>query len=97
MVPGKIGDGQAELKVLGLDVDVDVAHHVHQELDPIFAQGYVFAGCLLEKKQEWAGSESRYESAEVNFYQSALNFGALLNWRILFSKIWQILFFLKSR
>ena len=29
MVPGKIGDGQAELKVLGLDVDVDVAHHVH--------------------------------------------------------------------
>ena len=90
MVPGKIGDGQAELKVLGLDVDVDVAHHVHQELDSIFAQGHVFAGCLLENKQEWPGPERRYESAKVTFCQSALNFGAIFNWRILFSKIWQI-------
>ena len=47
MIPSKVCDGQGELEVLGLDVDVDVAHHVDQELDSLLRQRHELARRLL--------------------------------------------------
>ena len=47
MISSKVCDGQAELEVLGLDVDVDVAHHVDQELDALVRQRHELARSLL--------------------------------------------------
>ena len=51
MITRKVCDGKAELEVLRLDVDVDVPHHVDEELDPIVRQGHELARRFLLTKR----------------------------------------------
>jgi hypothetical protein len=47
MIPGEVSDWQTELEVFGLDVDVDVPHHVDKESHTLVRQSDVLAGSLL--------------------------------------------------
>jgi hypothetical protein len=61
MIPGEVSDRQTELEVFGLDVDVDVPHHVDKERYALVRQGDVLAGSLLSSFRRSLKSSLQFE------------------------------------